>query len=78
MKESILKLKTRLEKNISEVESKHDCVHIFLTQIKIINDNVLKNYRIKQWLYDNRYTITFFEEMLDEIEQKKQSKCSQN
>ncbi len=78
MKASILRLKSRIENNMAEVESKHDCVHIFLTQIKIINDHVLKNYRIKQWLYDNRYTIIFFEEMLDEIEQKKQSSCIQN
>ena len=72
MQNIILQLKSRIENNLGEVESYYDSIHIFLAQAKIVNDNNLQNFKIKQWLDNNKYTIIILEEILEKIERKKE------
>jgi len=72
MKAVVTDLKNRIESNITEVESYYDSIHMFLSQIKLMNDIELGNMKIRNWLYDNRYTIIILEEILEKIEIKKQ------
>jgi len=71
MKRPILELKTRIENNLIEIESYYDSIHLFLSQTKIIDDSNINNSQIKQWLYNNRYTIAILEEILEKVEYKK-------
>jgi len=71
MKKPILKLKTRIENNLIEIESYYDSIHLFLSQTKIVHDSNIGNSQIQQWLYDNRYTIAILEEILEKVEYKK-------
>jgi len=71
MHQTVTELKSRIESNIVEVESYYDSIHMFLSQTKIINEVNLENMQVQKWLYDNRYTITILEEILEKIESKK-------
>jgi len=71
MHQTVTELKSRIESNIVEVESYYDSIHMFLSQTKIINEVNLENMQVQKWLYDNRYTITILEEILEKIENKK-------
>ncbi len=70
MKKPISQLKSRIEENLSEVESYYDSIHVFLSQAQIIHDNEVKKFTITKWLHDNRYTISILEEILEKIEYK--------
>ena len=71
MKKVVIELKKKIEMNLNEIEVYYDSIHMFLSQIKIIHTVDLRNFQIKQWIYDNRYTITIIEEILEKIENKK-------
>lgn len=71
MKEIIENLKNRIENNLNEVEFYYEPIQIFLSQINILNEVTLKNFNIKQWIYENRYTIKIIEEILEKIENDK-------
>jgi len=71
MNQAVSELKNRIESNIVEVESHYDSIHMFLSQTKIIDEVNLGNMQVQKWLYDNRYTITILEEILEKIESKK-------
>jgi len=71
VKKVVIELKNKIETNLNEIEIYYDSIHMFLSQIKIIHTVDLRNLQIKQWIYDNRYTITIIEEILEKIESKK-------
>ncbi len=71
MKKVVIELKKKIEMNLNEIEIYYDSIHMFLSQVKIIDSVNLRNLQIKQWIYDNRYTITIIEEILEKIESKK-------
>ena len=71
MKKVVIELKNKIETNLNEIEIYYDSIHMFLSQIKIIHTVDLRNLQIKQWIYDNRYTITIIEEILEKIESNK-------
>ena len=57
--------------NNSQGNNTCSSIHIFLSQTKIIDDSNINNSQIKQWLYNNRYTIAILEEILEKVEYKK-------
>mgnify|MGYP000128956205 CR=1 FL=1 len=71
MKRILKKLQNRIENNLQKIELYYDSVPIFLTQIKIINNVDFEKLKLKRWFYDNRYTITIIEEILEKIENDK-------
>lgn len=70
VKKIIFELKNKIEINLNEIESYYDSIHMFLLQVRILDTVNLKNFQIKQWLYDNRYTITLIEEIIEKIQRK--------
>ena len=68
MKKLVGKLKNRINDNLIELELCYDHIHLFLLQLNLIWDAELDDFRIKEWFYDNRFTINIIDEILEQIE----------